>query len=115
MRLNGWQRLGIIASVCWIIVGGMWINGHVIDDLGADAVTSYRQCLASRSVQADGSVPKDTDWAPCSASFDKNFKSAVADHWLYATIYTLIPIPVVWLLAYGLMMLFRWVRVGFEH
>ena len=28
MRLNGWQRIGVIASVCWAIGGGLWINYH---------------------------------------------------------------------------------------
>jgi hypothetical protein len=24
MRLNGWQRIGIVASVAWFLVGGFW-------------------------------------------------------------------------------------------
>lgn len=115
MKLNGWQRLGLIASVCWVVVGGMWVNGHVIDDLGAPIVATYRRCLDSRSVQSDGTIPKDTDWASCTAAFNRDFGPAVTNHWVYAAAYTLIPIPIVWLVAYGIALLFRWVRVGFKY
>jgi hypothetical protein len=68
MHLNGWQRIGIVASVCWFIGGGLWINGLVIDALGASARDDYRRCLDARSIQPDGTVPKDTDWGPCISS-----------------------------------------------
>jgi hypothetical protein len=113
MHLNGWQRIGIVASVCWFIVGGFWINGLVIDELGASVLATYRHCLDSRSVQPDGSVPADTDWGPCSRKFEADWPAAVADHWFYAAAYTLIPIPFVWLIIYGLVALVRWIKAGF--
>jgi hypothetical protein len=67
MRLNGWQRIGIVASVVWVFVGGFW--GNQIGFSQGDYVReAYRQCLAARSIQPDGSVPRDTDWKPCISS-----------------------------------------------
>jgi hypothetical protein len=115
MRLNGWQRIGVIASVCWFIGGGLWINSIVIEDLGAPAVAEHRRCLDARSIQPDGTVPKDTDWGPCGVRFMAAYKAAVADHWSYAAAYTLVPIPIIWLIVYGLVGFERWVRAGFAR
>jgi hypothetical protein len=41
---KGIKRLGIIASVLWIIVGGLWTRGLVIDDLGRPAAAVLRSC-----------------------------------------------------------------------
>jgi hypothetical protein len=114
MRLNGWQKIGVVVSVCWFIGGGLWINGIVMDELGAPAVAEHRRCLAARSIQPDGMIPKDTDWGPCSERFTGAFSAAVAGHWYYAVAYTLIPIPIVWLIVYALVGLTRWIRAGFE-
>jgi hypothetical protein len=113
MRLNGWQRIGIVASVCWFVVGGFWINSLVINGLGASVKTEYRHCLDRHSFQPDGSVPADTDWGPCDKKFEADWSAAVADHWSYAAAYTLIPIPIAWLVVYGLVALVRWIKAGF--
>jgi hypothetical protein len=102
MRLNGWQRIGVVASVCWFLGGGLWIGGIVIDDLSSTVRAEYRRCLDAHSIQPDGTVPKDTDWGPCMRTFEKDFDAAVANHWYYTAAYTLIPIPIVWLIVYGL-------------
>src|SRR5258705_3598327 len=96
MRLNGWQRIGFVGTICWIVGGGLWINSQVIDGLGAPVVAEYRNCLASRSVQSDGSVPKDTDWGPCTARFNRDYGPAVAEHWFNAAILTFVPVPLAW-------------------
>jgi hypothetical protein len=107
MRLGGWQRIGIVASLCWIIGGGLWINELVIDELSAPASKELRGCLAARSIPPDGPVPVGSDWEPCFHRFSVAFPAAVADHWACAAAFTLIPIPIVWLIVYGLVGLIR--------
>ena len=114
MRLNGWQRIGVVASVCWFVGGGLWINGLVGDYLGAPVVAELRRCLEARSIQPDGTIPADTDWGPCNKQFQVAFPIAVAGHWFYAAVYALIPIPIVWLIVWGLVALGRWIRAGFK-
>jgi hypothetical protein len=113
MRLNGWQRIGVVLSVCWFIGGGLWIGGQVMDDLSFTVRAEHRRCLAARSIQPDGTVPKDTDWGPCSERFLRDFPVAVADHWYYTAAYALIPIPIAWIFVWGVVGIGRWIRNGF--
>jgi|GEM_PF-4925108 len=32
-RLNGWQRIGIILSVLWMVGGWFWTRDMVVDEL----------------------------------------------------------------------------------
>ena len=64
-------------------------------------------------MQPDGSVPKDTDWGPCNSKFSRDFPIAAENRWFYTMAYTLIPVPIVWLLIYAVVGLVRWVRAGF--
>jgi len=115
MRLNGWQRIGLVLTICWIVGGGLWVNGMVIDAMGANVRSELQRCLDARSIQPDGTVPKDTDWGLCTRRFDAEFIPAVANHWTYAIVYTLVPIPLAWGLVYALAGLGRWIAVGFRQ
>jgi hypothetical protein len=113
MRLHGWQRIGIVASILWLVAGGLWINSLVIDDLGKFVVAAYSRCPESRSIQPDGSIPADTDWGPCNRKFNADWPVALKNHWTITAAYTLIPIPLAWLIIYGLVALVRWIKAGF--
>ena len=114
LHLNDWQRRGIVLSVVWLLVGGVWGNPIGLDELGAGVIAAHRRCLAERSIQPDGTIPKDTDWGPCSAAFERDYPTAVKDHWWYAAGFALIPIPIAWLVVYGFVVLFRWIKAGFK-
>jgi hypothetical protein len=101
MRLGGWQRIGIVLSVCWILVGGYWGNQVGLSE-GDWVRARFAACLEARSIQTDGSVPKDTDWRPCDVAFDRDFPHAIRNHWYYAAVFAFIPIPLAWLLVYAL-------------
>jgi hypothetical protein len=47
MRLNGWQRIGVIASVVWVVAGGLWTRGLIVDDVGKFPSLSHQMCWAS--------------------------------------------------------------------
>jgi len=114
MRLNGWQRIGVVLSIVWILVGGFWGNSIALDALGGPVLTTYRHCLETRSIQPDGTVPKDTDWGPCNVAFQRDWPDAVKNHWWYAAGFAFIPIPIAWLIVYALVALFRWIGAGFK-
>jgi hypothetical protein len=50
---------------------------------------------------------------PCNTAFNRDFPLAAANHWYWTLAYTLIPIPIFWLVGYGLLALARWIRAGF--
>lgn len=114
---RGVKRLGIIASVLWIIVGGFWTRGIIIEELGRFATSKHRLCIAMHSIQEDGSVPKDTDWSQCSRQFDADWSRDVTNAGINIgnAVYTFGPLMLAWLAAYIVFWLGRWVRAGFKE
>jgi hypothetical protein len=104
MRLNGRLRIDIVASVLWVLIGGLFINATIIDELGAPVVAQLKS-----SVEADGS-----DWQACRAAHHRDYPVAITGHWQYAGIITAIPLALFWVLAFICYVTIRWVRRGFD-
>jgi hypothetical protein len=104
MRLNGWQRMGIVASVVWAIGGGLWGNDIAIRDGTALAKLKYSICLDQPNYNG----------AVCSQTFDKEYAKGVEGHWYAAALSAFVPIPIAWLIVYGLVALVRWIGAGFR-
>jgi hypothetical protein len=45
MRLNGWQRIGIVASVVWAIGGPIYVENATDNEALATFVRVHRACL----------------------------------------------------------------------
>jgi hypothetical protein len=107
MRLNGWQRIGIVASVCWVIGGGLWTMGRITDVATFPSKAELHRCMSDSQ----------SDMKVCEARFDRDFNAAMnaaANHfWQTVAINTLVPIPIAWLIVYGLVGLVRWIKAGF--
>jgi hypothetical protein len=114
MRLNGWQRIGAVLSVLWIVAGGLWMRSVLIQEMGDFATKQLSLCLAMHSAQPDGSVT-DTDWGPCNREFEANWKLDVTQGGLNAfnAAFTFIPLLLTWLFVYAIVGLTRWIRAGF--
>jgi hypothetical protein len=107
MRLNGWQRIGIVASVIWAIGAPIYLDNEAQSDAEKRYSRVYGSCrdvpsnepelCAQRAGAAYGSVPR------------YHFTSA------NGTFVALAPIPVGWLLTYALVYLIRWIRAGFKQ
>ncbi len=102
MRLNGWQRIGVVVSCLWAI-GGAFLGHDYGIHQGDYVLRALARCLEHQ-----------TDWDPCHQAFSRDWPVAIADHWLYAAVVGLIPIPLGWLGAYGGIALVRWIRSGFK-
>lgn len=104
MRLNGWQRIGVVLAVVWVPVGFFW--GNAIGLHQGDWVTdAYKTCLRTHD-----------DWNPCQATFDAQWGPAIANHWWYGAVMVFLPIPLLllgWAIVRGLVKIGRWVRAGF--
>lgn len=101
-RLNGWQRIGAVLSVLWALVGFFWGNEIGLHE-GDWAEQAERICSEARNA----------DLNACMVQFDKDWTQAIKYHWDYAFILSLVPIPLAWFLAYGIVRLTRWIRAGF--
>ncbi len=106
LRLNGWQRIGVVVSVIWFVVGGFWGNSLGIHE-GDWVVSSYSFCL--KHLVGPGMETSQQ----CADTFYREYPEAIKYHWWYALIVGLVPIPIGWGLIYGSIGLVRWVRRGF--
>jgi hypothetical protein len=104
MRLNGWLRVGIVASVLWVLIGDFFIHGRIIDELGAPVIAELKSCA-----EADGS-----DWQACRAAYNRDYPGAMTGHRQYAGIITAIPWALFWVLAFICYVTIRWVRRCFD-
>lgn len=100
--LNGWQRLGIVASVVWALYGVWWGLKLRYDPIWE----TYSDCLGA----ADSGLGTDE---ACRGMLQQSLAVADVDKWLATAFVALVPIPIAWLIVYGLLRLVRWVRRGF--
>src|ERR1700733_11157223 len=107
---KGIWRLGIIASVIWIVAGGIW-NLDTIEKARAGHVSStYISC----TIAADALRQTEDH---CDAARRAGYESLSSgasrhDQQIEAAIGTLIPLVVAWVLAYVATWLGRWVFAG---
>jgi hypothetical protein len=103
MNLNGWQRLGVVASVVWAPIGFFGGNSIGIHE-GDPAVASLKACME-----------RGEDWKLCQGVFSNEYAIETQYHWLYGAMMTVLPIIFAWLLVWVGTKVFRWVRVGFAQ
>jgi hypothetical protein len=102
-RLNGWQRIGIVLSIVWAIAAWFYAR-HVDLDLHSNVLNlEYHRC-------AD--LPSEKERADCIERARHDFESSFQADWLYVSAVALLPIPIAWLIAYGLVALVRWISRG---
>ena len=94
-RLKGWQRIGILLSVLWLLVGAWLAQQAVYAPLRA----GYSKCLSL-------SVPPSI----CKAELDKGIARKTEELPGAIAVFALGPIILVWLIAW----IVRWVRRGFQ-
>ena len=108
MKLNGWRRLGVLASVSWLI--GMWIHiGNLQEQKYRDDYRYvYRACRERPHALARDFVQS----KECRAVAREYAELPVAS-WLSQQIaFVVLPIPLWWLLAHVCIWLARWVKRG---
>jgi hypothetical protein len=126
MHLNGWQRIGIVASVAWVIGGACW--GYLLgtdwgDNMnfrGYEIQQRYERCMRDAQQREHDAKwqHKEThfidDSTQCYLNRRKDTDAASSNGWLFAALLGLLPIPLGWAGVYGSMALTRWIRKGFE-
>jgi hypothetical protein len=105
MRLNGWQRIGLVASVIWAIGAPIYLDNaadrnadetfYLVYDSCRDVPSNDPNQCFQRASRAHDNVPRYT------------FNSA------NGALTALVPIGLGWLVAYALVYLVRWIGAGF--
>lgn len=106
-RLNGWKRIGIIASIAWILGAGLHRHGVVqrrYSEMDVEDTLNCEKWLAG--------LPdiKHCDWY---ISDPAQLKAQAEDAWFEAALVGFTPVPLGWGFAYLILFLVRWVKRGF--
>lgn len=123
MRLNGWQRIGVVLSVVWLLcVFGYWAV-HRLDAAQQSLSFQIQEC--SRAEDYPPARSEDAwkqfqpeNFASCQARVNATY---VADFhqangtWPLPLAFWGVTVTMAWLLTWGLFGLGRWIRRGFAE
>lgn len=106
MKLNGWKRIGIIASVVWIVGAGYYT---VIATSDADA-----KFASGIRLDCETYIPAGiATLAECDKRGDDWLKETASSERIEAASVALVPVPLTWGFTYLVLFLVRWVKRAF--
>jgi hypothetical protein len=116
--MGGWIRIGIVLSVVWAVAGFLWGHSLMADDVQLRIGRQLDACVHQNKTllhsRGDDSEPYDKIWTPCWAEHNTNYLADIQGFWWGVAVVALAPIPIAWLLIYGLVCVGRWIRHGFR-
>lgn len=129
-HLNGWQRLGVIASVLWLVGGFFGGVAIYVGDQTAPVLAEYQLCEAvadqkqqnyyrQQAIAQESHAPfraadtLDADYAKCLRDEGEQWNAAITGRWWVALGFAVVPLLLVWGFAWLCVRLYRWVRAGF--
>ncbi|WP_443749691.1 hypothetical protein [Asticcacaulis solisilvae] len=107
-KLNGWQRIGVIASVIWIVAAGVGERireQKYFEDLEYASVSVCEQKWQYEPMPSPDPCIED--------GVNTYFNNLKAAGWSGPLIAAFLPVAVGWGLTYLILALARWVRRGF--
>jgi len=111
VKLNGWKRIGIIASIVWILGAGVHTYDSEIDSASA-YITPIHVACDSYLAEQTGDTRK--NWlSECDKEANDYLKVAYRNAWFAAALFAFIPVPLGWGFTYLVLFLVRWVKRGF--
>jgi hypothetical protein len=99
MRLNVWQRAGVVVSVLWAIGGGFYQRSHDVDFA---AKVAFGPCDMNKFTVAKS-------YLDCG---NAAYASVLKDEWMNAASVAFVPILLAWLFVYVAIWTVRWVWAG---
>ena len=113
MKLNGWKRLGIIASVAWILGAGFHTYTSEMESASKGASFTHVVCDENLAGKTGDAWKKGFD--ECNRQADELLSVGVSNARMDAASVAFVPVPLGWALAYLILFLARWVRRGFAR
>jgi hypothetical protein len=112
MKLNGWKRIGIIASVVWILGAGEYTCDSEYDHASFSIASTHFAC---ESVLTTDPIAHEKQVERCDKIADESFASALTNARLAGALVAFVPVPLGWGFTYLVIFLVRWVRRGFTR
>lgn len=117
MKINGWQRIGIVASLLWALGAGVYERNKTLEhatNYYLSVTTDLCPQIAKDTVAVDET--EHASYLKClikTAKKADSMKALTGESILRLLPFSFVPVVAGWLLAYLSLMTFRWVRVGF--
>ena len=108
MKLNGWQRVGVVLSVLWVIGAASITRRNDIDRAGKAAGLAYHLCVDTPTFR------EKLYFSVCNKDSQRAWDVSLEGSWPGVVFVSLAPIPIFWGFAYLLLGVWRWIRRGFE-
>ena len=105
-KLNGWQRIGVILSILWVLGAAMHERNGQVDSAVQMAQWDREDCNKSLVI------------VECVKSLDDKFHgylSLNSNRLLNIVAIALMPVLLCWLFAWLAIVVYRWIRVGFQR
>jgi hypothetical protein len=113
MNLNGWKRLGTIASVIWVLDAGAYTYTKELDENSKLIANSHVACDENLAGKTGKEWTKGLD--ACNKEANDSLASLYPGARLDAAIVAFVPVPLFWGFAYLILFLWRWVKRGFKE
>lgn len=113
MKLNGWNRIGVIASVVWILGAGFYTDNSEIDKASHVIADVHVQCDSNLPDYFQANDAYEAAFRQCNKQAEDSLALAESNAWLAAAIVAFVPVPLGWGLTYLAPFLVRWVKRGF--
>ena len=111
VKLNGWKRIGIIASVVWILGAGLYTYDSQIENDSRSIASTHIECDSNLAGKTGDAWEKGFD--ECDKRADDSLALTITNARLAAALVALVPVPPGWGFAYLVLFLVRWVKHGF--
>jgi hypothetical protein len=107
IKINGWKRIGIIASVVWMIGAGLYTHGALQKSDSKVAVAAALDCMSY--------IPNGiTSLAECDKRREAYNAETYSGEWIGAAVVAFVPVPFGWGFTYLILFLVGWVKRGFS-
>ena len=105
MRLNGWQRGGIVFSIIWATGAAAWQCSADINRAESMSVWAYHLCREAQEVRAQADA--------CMSQSESAYQGGLVGSWRDAAVLSLLPIPISWTALFLIAGIIRWIKAGF--
>lgn len=106
MKINGWQRIGMLASVVWVLGAGAYTLTAAEDV----RITTASRFTIDCEKAPDGSLQGS---AACDALSTDYLAKTSYEPWIETAVVAFVPVPLGWGFTYLILFLVGWIKRGF--
>jgi hypothetical protein len=107
MKLNGWKRIGIVASIGWIL-------GAYIYTFSYESAADLRFVGLITQSCAEDHIGNEVGYNECMKRGEDYHAEVFPSEHLAAAMAAFIPVPFAWGFVYLILFLARWIKRGFH-